>query len=418
MLRSPSIFTAQIVRFSGGSREVRRRSRNLHRVTHPALILVLFAGAPHGSGQTAEPSTSAPSQTTPGQAADQATAAREAGDAPRAIGLYTEALRLNPSWPDGWWYLGQLHYAANDYAEAVDAFTRYLALVPNAGPATALRGLCEFELGEYDASLRDVRQAVALGAADDSRNAQILRYHESLLLTRLGRFEEALTSFSYFAQHNVANNDLFVAAGLAALRLPRLPADLTPPDREMCGLAGNAVFRLLAGDSQGAAQALQDFFRAYPAQQNLHYSWGYLLYATDPDAAIDQFRRELAIDPASAVTHTMLAWALLMAGEPAAALPEAKKAAAAAPALPLAQLSLGRAFLETGDVRSATPVLESALALDPQNLEVHIALARAYSESGREDDARRERLLCLQMTNRIAKPAPAMGQQQEASPAQ
>jgi Flp pilus assembly protein TadD len=107
----------------------------------------------------------------------------------------------------------------------------------------------------------------------------------------------------------------------------------------------------------------------------------------------------------------------LMDNSPAEALPEAKKAAEEAPTLPMAQLSLGRALLETGDVKSATASLESALSLDPQNVEIHIALARAYSESGREDDARRERLACLQLTQASSKPAPAMGQQ-GASPAQ
>src|SRR5258707_15142587 len=37
-----------------------------------------------------------------------ASAAREQNDVPRAIELYTEAVRLNPKWPDGWWFLGLL----------------------------------------------------------------------------------------------------------------------------------------------------------------------------------------------------------------------------------------------------------------------------------------------------------------------
>lgn len=352
------------------------------------------------------------------QLADQANAARQSGNLPQAISLYSQALQLNPSWSDGWWYLGQMHYAANDYAQAVDAFTHYLALVPNAAPATALRGLCEFELEDYDASLRDIQQAVKLGAADDSRNTQILRYHQALLLTRAGRFEEALQSFTWFAQHNLSNQEMLVAVGLAALRIPRLPGGIDPAQREQCTLAGAAILRFLSGDAPGTAQAMQDFFMRYPTAANLHYTWGYLLYATDPDAAVVQFRQAVAIDANAAVAHTMLAWALLMDNDPQAALPEAKQAAAQAPTLPLAQLSLGRAMLETGDVQGATPVLESALALDPQNLEVHIALARAYAEAGRSDDARRQRLLCLQMTDRTAKTAPAMGQQQEAPPAE
>lgn len=352
-------------------------------------------------------------QSPPDPLAAQAEAARQNGDIPRAIELYTQAVRERPSWPDGWWYLGQMRYAANDYAQATDAFTHYLDLVPNAGPATALRGLCEFETGAYEASLRDLQHALAMGAADDARNTQILRYHEMLLLTRLGRFEEALTAAEYFAKQHLSSPDLYVALGLAALRMPQLPANLGDAEHEECAAAGKAVFLLQSGDAQAADAALQQFFARYPKTANLHYTWGYLLYPTDQDAAIAEFKREVALDPQNAVAHSMLAWALLMDNDPAAALPEARQAAAEAPALPLAQLSLGRALLETGDVEGALPVLESALSVDPSNLEVHLALARAYSESGREEDARRERLDCLKMTEPSAKETPAMGQQNE-----
>lgn len=345
------------------------------------------------------------------QLSAEAAAARAQGDASRALTLYQQAVRVNPGWQEGWWYLGQLHYAANDYGQAEDAFTHYLALVPNAAPATALRGLCEFELGQYEASLGDVQHALTLGAADDTRNTQILRYHEGLLLTRLGRFEPALDAYRYFARQHLSSNDLFVAIGLATLRLPLLPQEATAAQNEMSALAGNAAFLLLAQQTDQAAQAFQDFFQRFPGVANVHYTWGYLLYPTDPDAAIVQFRQELSVDPGNAVDQTMLAWAYLMEDDPQEALPEARRAAQEAPRLPLAQLSLGRALLETGDVKGATPILEAALALDPGNLEVHIALARAYSESGREDDARRERLTCLRITQPSSKPAPAMGQQ-------
>lgn len=394
---------------------VRPRSQ----IRQSAILIALAACAfsPRASAQI----TPSPAQQTPlvsfDQLSAQASAARDRGDLPAAIDLYTQALHLNPAWSDGYWYIGQIHYAANNYAQAIDAFTRYLDLVPNAAPATALRGLCEFETGQYDASLRDVRRALSLGAADDSRNTQILRYHEALLLTRLGRFEEALTSFTWFAKQHLSNDDMFAAMGLALLRIPQMPAAMDPAQRGECIAAGNAAFLLLSGDEPAAGQAFQQFFARYPTAPGAHYSYGYLLFSTDQDAAIAQFRDEIAANPGSSLAHTMLAWSLLMDNEPAAALPEARKAAASAPTLPLAQLSLGRALLETGDVQSATPVLEAALALDQNNLEIHVALARAYSEAGREADARRERLVCLQMTQSAAKPAPAMGQQQEASPA-
>ncbi|HEY1499484.1 MAG TPA: tetratricopeptide repeat protein [Acidobacteriaceae bacterium] len=390
------------------------RSRNRHRAIQIALAALTFV-APLNA-QTA-PSSAPTTQPTFDQITTEADSARRGGDSARASDLYTQALHLNPSWADGWWYLGQIRYGADDYAQAEDAFTRYLNLMPNAAPATALRGLCEFELGQYEPSLLDVQHALALGAADDSRNSQILRYHEGLLLTKLGRFEEALTSYGSFAHQHISNDELLVAVGLAALRIPEFPKDADAAQHAMSAQAGNAAFLLLSGDKTAAATAFQNFFQQYPAVPNLHYTLGYLLYPTDQDAAIAEFQRELTVDPASAIDHTMLAWALLMESSPAEALPEARKAAEEAPALPMAQLSLGRALLETGDTKTAVGILENALALDPKNLEIHIALARAYSESGREDDARRERLASLAIAQTSSKPAPAMGQQ-GASPAQ
>lgn len=386
-----------------------RRSRNRYPLT--AIIFAALALTASVAATSAAQQLTQSTQSTFDQLKADADATRQAGDLPRASGLYAQALQINPTWPDGWWYLGQLRYSADDYTQAEDAFTHYLNLMPDAAPATALRGLCEFELGQYEPSLRDVERALSLGAADDSRNTQILRYHQGLLLTKLGRFEEALTAYGYFARQHISNDELIAAVGLAALRIPQFPKDADPSEHDRIALAGNATFLLLAGDQPGAAQAFQTFFQRYPTAANVHYTWGYLLYPTDQDAAVAEFRRELAVNPANAIDHTMLAWALLMENSPVEALAEAKKAAEEAPTLPMAQLSLGRALLETGDVKSATTTLESALLLDPQNLEIHIALARTYSESGRQDDARRERIACLQLTQQSSKPAPAMGQQ-------
>jgi tetratricopeptide (TPR) repeat protein len=74
-----------------------------------------------------------------------ASAARQQGDIPRSIQLYQQAVQLNPKWADGWWYVGSMEYGTDSYAPAVIALSHYLELTPTAGPAFALRGLCEFE---------------------------------------------------------------------------------------------------------------------------------------------------------------------------------------------------------------------------------------------------------------------------------
>jgi Flp pilus assembly protein TadD len=69
-----------------------------------------------------------------------------------------------------------------------------------------------------------------------------------------------------------------------------------------------------------------------------------------------------------------------------------------------AQLVLGRSLVGTGDVKSGLAHLEAALRIEPNNLETHLALAHAYAKAGRDKDARRERMECLQRTSGEAQP--------------
>jgi tetratricopeptide (TPR) repeat protein len=338
-----------------------------------------------------------------------AAAARDAGDPSRAIQLYQQAVQLNPQWSLGWWYLGTLQYGVNAYAPAADALTHYLDLTPNAGPAFALRGQCEFEEGQFPESLKDLQQALALGAANEPRNSGIIHFHEALALTRLGRFEEALGQYTILIQHGVLSDpaihdEVISGLGLAGLRMPILPKEGDPSQRDLIAATGQAAATVISGDFTAGRQAFDEVFSRFPATPYLHYVDGYLLFETYPNEAIAQFQKELQVSPSSAVVHAMLAWALGMQGDFAAALPHAEQSVVEDPSLPLAQLVLGRDLLETGDVNNSLPHLEAVLKTEPQNLEAHLALAKAYSVLGRKDDARRERLMCLDLTQKRAAP--------------
>lgn len=330
--------------------------------------------------------------------ASKAIAARDANDLPGAIGLYQQALKLNAKWSDGWWFLGSLQYATGAYASARDALSHYLELTPNAAPALAMRGLCEFEIGDYEPSLKDIQGALALGAANQSRNEKILRYHEALLLTRTGRFEDALRSYAFFAHDEDLNPELLTAIGLAGLRTALLPREVKPEQQVLYIAVGRAAFDFMKRDLDAASADFQHLFEQIPPVPNLHYLYGYLLYATDQDQAVVEFKKELEVNPSNAAAEVMLAWIPLMQNDGSTALPYARKAVTDDPKLPSAQLVLGRALTETGDAREGIEHLEKTLLWQPDNLEVHLALVKAYSKAGRKDDARRERLLCLEMT--------------------
>jgi tetratricopeptide (TPR) repeat protein len=330
--------------------------------------------------------------------------ARDANDPAHAIDFYRQALKVNSQWADGWWFIGSLHYGAGEYTAGRDALTHYLEMTANAAPAFAMRGLCEFEIAEYPASLKDIQKALALGAANQSRNEKILRYHEALVLTRMGRFEDSLRSFAFFS-HEPPNPDLLIALGLAGLRVPLLPADVKADQKDLYASVGNAAFDFMKGDQAASKTEFDAIFARRPAVPNAHYLYGYLLYAADPEEAVGEFQRELEVNPKNAPAEVMLAWIPLTQNDGVTALPYAQKAVAEDPSLPSAQLVLGRAMSETGDAKGGIAHLEKTAQMQPDNLEVHIALAKAYSKAGSREDARRERLLCLEMTKNDTAPA-------------
>jgi tetratricopeptide (TPR) repeat protein len=318
--------------------------------------------------------------------------------------LYRKALGIDPRWQDGWWFLGLLQYGSGAYAAASDAMSRLLALQPDAGPALAIRGLCEFETGDYTHSLADIQKGLAFGAADDARHEQILFYHEAILLTRLEKFSDALKVYSVFAEHKLSSPDLLVAIGLAGLRIPLLPKDAAGDQQALLTSVGDATFKFMGGDQKAAQQAFNDLFERFPTARNAHFHYGNLLLAFGPEAAAPQFKKELEVAPDNAEARILLAWSLLMQNRADEALPYARRIAQEEPERAASQLILGRALLDTGNIAAAIEHLQHGIKLQPDNIEIHIASAKAYSKSGRDDDARRERALCLQITQNGATP--------------
>jgi tetratricopeptide (TPR) repeat protein len=336
--------------------------------------------------------------------AASAAAARDQHDSPRAIQLYTEALQRNPGWTSGWWSLGLLQYAGKQWSEAGNAFTRYIELMPEGNAsiaqATALRGLCALATGDFAASLADLQHSIALRVTGDPGSATLIRLREAQVLNRLGRFDEALSVYSALARTTPPSQrdaEWNIGAGLAGLREPQLPGEAGRSQHDRLALAGEATLRFMSGDRAGAQQAFSNFFARFPQSRNAHYLYASLLSPTDPDAAIEEYKQELAIAPANGTVAAMLARVLLYQAEPAQALAFARRAADEDPDSAVAQLVLGRSLAETGDLSAGIEHLQKALELQPGYLETHIALAGAYSSAGRPQDARRERLQSLEM---------------------
>jgi tetratricopeptide (TPR) repeat protein len=264
----------------------------------------------------------------------------------------------------------------------------------------ALRGLSEFEIGNYAASLNDLDTAVKHGAAQDPRNEPIVRYHLALALTKASRFDEALLQYYSFAQKGSSNPEMLVAIGLAGLRIPSLPNEVSPESRQIIGEAGAAGFDMLADHSVDADEKFRALFARYPTAPNLHLFYGFMLFSHDADLAAEQFKAEVEVAPQNNAARALLAYALVIAGRYAEALPEAEKVYAADPDLQTGQIALGRALGETGQIDRGVALLKKVIENDSNNLDAHIGLATLLGRAGKREEAYRERMLCLALSQK------------------
>lgn len=324
-----------------------------------------------------------------------AAAARDQQKVPEAIELYARATQMKPDWQEGWWYLTVLQYGANLYGGAIDAANHLLALEPKAVPAMALRGLSEFEIGDYTGSLRDLEMAVQHGAASDPRNEQIVRYHLAMVLTRASRFQDALLQYRVFAQRGVNHPEMLTGLGLAGMRVPSLPSDVAPQDQAMVQEAGAAGYAFLADRSVEADTLFHQLFERYRHAPNLHLFYGFMLFSHDAGMAAMQFRAELENAPRNDSARALLAYALMLDGKYSDALPEAERVLLTSPDMEMAQLALGRSLGETGQIDRGMDMLKTVLRQDPDNLEAHIGVAALLSKAGKREEAYRERMVCL-----------------------
>ena len=129
-------------------------------------------GATPGPGQVATPScnreAAAPSPRTAARRRIRLAWSRQAPRPDRPSGGRTpspstrKAVKLKPTYVEGYWYQGTAYYTLDNFAKCREAFRKVVRLAPKNGAAFAFLGLCEFGLKDYDRSLQHLLQSQIL----------------------------------------------------------------------------------------------------------------------------------------------------------------------------------------------------------------------------------------------------------------
>ncbi len=96
-------------------------------------------------------------------------------------------------------------------------------------------------------------------------------------------------------------------------------------------MAGRASYMMATRNTAAAEKAFQALVARYPETPNVHYAFAVFLLQEQPDKAIEEFKRELELQPGHASSLMQIAYEYVNRGDAQAALPWAKQAVAAAP---------------------------------------------------------------------------------------
>jgi tetratricopeptide (TPR) repeat protein len=249
--------------------------------------------------------------------------------------------------------------------------------------------LCEFQLKAYDTALTDLLRGRTLGI-ENKELVSVGRYHTAILMTRIEQYEQAMQVLTDFATEGNDSPRVIEALGLAALRMPMLPADLPGTKRDLVMLAGRASYFTSARVFPAAQKAFEELISRYPETPNVHYAYGVFLTAEQPDKAIEQFKEELKISPRHPCSALQIAFEYIKRRDWEAARPWAEQAVSDDPGNSVGHRAMGQVLLETGDVDGAIAQFEAGAKIAPDSPAMRFALARAYRRAGRTADAERE----------------------------
>jgi len=357
----------------------------------PAL-LVLAAGFPAQATATTPPgATAVHSAAGFEQLAQAANHARDENRDDAAIDGYSQALKLDPEWDEGLWYLGTLQYEKKNYFDACTVLRSFLARNPENAPGWALLGLSEFEARQYTRALEHLQQSMVLGLGDNRKMASTVSYVIAILLTRSEKFDESMALLFTQVASGENASPLVEPLGLAALRLPFLPAEIPPARREMVHLAGAAALAVEEQHYDDAEKLFTELEARYPDQPGVHFLIGVHLLSSRPDDGIKELKQEIEISPSHVPARVRLANQYIKQLDVDHGISYVQEALKFAPKDASAHMVLGEGLIAKGDSAAGIRELETARGEGPDMVRVHWDLVRAYGAAGRTADAAHEK---------------------------
>ena len=307
-----------------------------------------------------------------------------------AAKLYSQAVRLRPAWAEGWGYLAASLYTTGHYPEAAAAYRRTTILTPKNGPSWAYLGFCEYDLRRYRQAFDHLVKARQLGLGEDQTLLSKVHYELAVLWDTAGQFDMGAKELAYFPGVGDKSSPVIEATGLNVLRMPLFPYEIPAAKRTLVMKAGEAGWNLNGHHVEEARKLYEELIAEYPTEPNLHYGYGFVLAASDEEAAVSELEKELQISPAHVPAMVEAAFLCLEMQQLEKSEHLARRAIELEPNNYAPHNILGRVLVQSGHAAQGIAELEKAVRLAPSIPAVHFNLAQAYQKAGNSSAAARE----------------------------
>jgi tetratricopeptide (TPR) repeat protein len=341
-------------------------------------------------------------QETPDQLYQQASAAYDRGEITKAISLYEQLLKLQPSLLQARVDLGVALVHEGRYNEGIAQYEEVLRRESGNSPARLDLALAWYKQGEFGKAAGELETL----RRDQPRNTQALYLLADCYL-RLGRNTDVVSLLQPIYDSNPEDLAVDYALGTALLREGRINDGEVVVDRilkkgdsaEANLLLGEAQFG--AGDYQKAAETLR---RSTELNASIPEAWSLygraLLHNDDSEGAKTAFTNALKQDPNNFEANLYMGSLLRGQGNANEAVPYVERAYRLRPNSPETRFQMAALEASTGKLEQAREKFEGLERDFPDFLEVHLQLARLYARMNLKADSNREQEIVVRLNEK------------------
>jgi len=319
----------------------------------------------------------------------QAKAAQSRGDLSEAVARYEEILKIAPRLGPAYNNLGALYFRQRQFQKAANVLEQGLKISPGTPSISALLGISLYEMGEYGTARTHLEAALRANPGD--KNAELYLVHD---LTQLGDYEGAENHLRQLAGRQPKDQETWYLLAKTYMKLSEqalAKMNAIDPNSVVAHELSGEMMEAM-NNFDGAVVQLKKAVEMAPQRPGTHYKLGNAyLGLSDLDSAMEQFRAELAIDPANCRAWWKTGTVVLQKnGSPDEALTDINRAFSMCPNLTEARVDRARALVKLNRNAEAAADLETAVKADPAEPSTHFLLARVYRALGRTQEAQAE----------------------------